>query len=121
MIADIAGEGAQGGADDVDHRDDVRDLLAPLLPHVRHHALLRGALSHRTPRECCTKRQNEVNSEVWELFSQSSTDAPALLPCAMLPRQARGINAQEKPTLHSICLLVLDRNRSCTRVGISGA
>ena len=36
------------------------------------------------------RRQNELYSEVWKLFSQSSTDAPFLLPCAMLPRQARG-------------------------------
>ena len=36
----------------------------------------------------CTKRQNELYSEVWKLFSQSSIGVPALLPCAMLPRQA---------------------------------
>ena len=38
----------------------------------------------------CTKRQNELYIEIWQLCSQSSTDALALLPCAMLPRQARG-------------------------------
>ena len=32
-----------------------------------------------------TKRQNELYNEVCKLFSQSSTDAPALMPCAMLP------------------------------------
>ena len=37
-----------------------------------------------------TKRQNELFSEVWKLFSQSCTDVPAQLPSAMLPRQARG-------------------------------
>ena len=37
-----------------------------------------------------TKRQNELLGEVWKLFSLSSTDVPALLPCARLPRQARG-------------------------------
>ena len=37
-----------------------------------------------------TKRQNELYSEVWKLFSQSSTDVPALLPFAVLPRQAKG-------------------------------
>ena len=37
-----------------------------------------------------TKRQNELLSEVWKLFSQSRTDVPAQLPSAMLPRQARG-------------------------------
>ena len=37
-----------------------------------------------------TKRQNELYNEVRKLFPQSSTDVPALLPCAMLPRQARG-------------------------------
>ena len=30
--------------------------------------------------------------EVWELFSQSSTDVPALLPCAILPRQDRKLD-----------------------------
>ena len=37
-----------------------------------------------------TKRQNELYSVVWNLFSQGSTDAPALLPCAIVLRQARG-------------------------------
>ena len=37
-----------------------------------------------------TKRQNELHSEVCTLFPESSTGVPALLPCAMLPRQARG-------------------------------
>ena len=37
-----------------------------------------------------TKRHNELYSEVWKRFSQSSTDVPALPPHAMLPRQARG-------------------------------
>ena len=37
-----------------------------------------------------TKRQNELFSEVWKLFSQSCTHVPAQLPSAMLPRQARG-------------------------------
>ena len=32
-----------------------------------------------------TKRQNELYDEVWNLFSQGTTDVPALLP-----RQARG-------------------------------
>ena len=55
-----------------------------------------------------TKRQNEVYSEAWKLISQSSTDAPALLlPCAMLPRQARGTrkNAFTKPTVQFILSL----------------
>ena len=38
----------------------------------------------------CTKRQNELFSEVWKLFYQGCTDVPAQLPSAMLPRQARG-------------------------------
>ena len=37
-----------------------------------------------------TKRQNELFSEVWKMFSQSCTDVTAQLPSAMLPRQARG-------------------------------
>ena len=57
IVADISGEGAEGGADDVDHRDDLHHLLAALLPHVRHHALLRGALSHRTARELVVARR----------------------------------------------------------------
>ena len=36
------------------------------------------------------KRQNELFSDIWKLFSQSCTDVPAQLPSAMLPRQARG-------------------------------
>ena len=44
--------------------------------------------------------------EVWELFSQSSTDVPALLPCAILPRQARAIKKQLiKPTTQFILSL----------------
>ena len=31
-----------------------------------------------------TERPNELCSEVWKLFSQSSAGVPVLLPCAML-------------------------------------
>ena len=37
----------------------------------------------------CTKRQNLLYIEVRKLFSEAFTDVPALLPLAMLPRQAR--------------------------------
>ena len=55
-----------------------------------------------------TKRQNELYSEVWKLFSQSSTDVPALLPCAMLPRQARKLTKNSSQNLlhSSSCHLV---------------
>ena len=36
------------------------------------------------------KRGQDSKMQVRKLFSQSSTDVPALLPCALLPRQARG-------------------------------
>ena len=39
-----------------------------------------------------TKRQSELYSEVWKLSSQSSTGEPALLPCALLPRQAAPVS-----------------------------
>ena len=42
-------------------------------------------------RKVCTKRQNELQNEVWILLSQSSTEVPSLLPCAMLPRRPMGI------------------------------
>ena len=44
-----------------------------------------------------TKRQNKLYCVVWKLFSYSSTGAPVLLPCAMLPGQATGTHT--KPTL----------------------
>ena len=37
-----------------------------------------------------TKSQNELYSRFCILFSESSTVIPALLPCSLLPRQARG-------------------------------
>ena len=52
-----------------------------------------------------TKRQNELYSEVWKLLSPSSTGVPALLPCAMLPRQARGTHKKQLKnycTVHSV-------------------
>ena len=36
------------------------------------------------------KTINEEYSEIWKVFSSSSRDMPALLPCAILSRQARG-------------------------------
>ena len=41
------------------------------------------------------------------MFSQSSTDVSALLPCAMLPRQARGTHKKHltKPTVQLILSL----------------
>ena len=50
----------------------------------------------------CTKRQIETHSEVWKLFSQSSTGVPALLPCAMMPKQIRGTSKEQisKPAAH---------------------
>ena len=53
------------------------------------------------------KRLNEEYSEVWKLFFESSTDVPALLPSAMLPRQAEG--TRKKPT-KPILQLVLSLN-----------
>ena len=41
-----------------------------------------------------TERQNELYSEVWKLFAQSSTGVPVLLPSAMLPRTHKG-NSQK--------------------------
>ena len=57
--------------------------------------------------KCWTKRQNELYSEVWKIFSQSSTDVPALLSCAMLPWQARGTFKKQftKPTVQFILSL----------------
>ena len=43
----------------------------------------------------CIKRQNELFIEVWKLFSQGSTDSPALLSCAMLPRKAGGTHQKQ--------------------------
>ena len=43
-----------------------------------------------------TKRQNELYSEVWKLFSQISDGVPAQLPCAMLPRQAWEISQKSQ-------------------------
>ena len=37
----------------------------------------------------CTRRQNELYSEVLKLFSERSTGLPAPLPRVILPRQAR--------------------------------
>ena len=37
-----------------------------------------------------TTYQNELYSRFCKLFSESSTGIPALLPCSLLPRQARG-------------------------------
>ena len=37
-----------------------------------------------------TTSQNQLWSRFGKLFFQSSPDVPALLPSAMLPRQARG-------------------------------
>ena len=44
------------------------------LPFIKHH----------------TTSQNELYSRFCKLFSESSTGIPALLPCSLLPRQARG-------------------------------
>ena len=54
-----------------------------------------------------TKRQNELYSEVWKLFSQSSADVPAPLPCAMLPSQARELakNSLQNLLYSSFCSL----------------
>ena len=54
-----------------------------------------------------TKRQNELWSEVWKLFSQSSTDVPALLPCASLPRHARGTHSTHPVVTYVIYFLML--------------
>ena len=37
-----------------------------------------------------TMSKNELYSRFCKLFSESSTGIPALLPCSLLPRQARG-------------------------------
>ena len=54
-----------------------------------------------------TKRQTELCSEVWKLFSQNSTDISSLLPCAVLPRQARGTQIRQLKNLQysTFCLL----------------
>ena len=54
-----------------------------------------------------TKRQIYLYSEVCKLFSQSSTDVPALLPCPRLPWQARGTDKNQftKPTVQLILSL----------------
>ena len=51
-----------------------------------------------------TKRQNELYSEVRKLFSQNSTGLPALLPCALLQRQAGGTHRKQatKPSVQFI-------------------
>ena len=45
--------------------------------------------------------------EVWNLFSLSSTDVPALLPCAMLPKLVGGTFKKQftKPTVQFILSL----------------
>ena len=42
---------------------------------------------------------------IWKLLSPSSTDVPALLPCAMLPRQAR-VNAQKQSTKPNLLFIL---------------
>ena len=48
-------------------------------------------------------------SEVWKRFSQSSNDVPALLPCALLPKQAKQThkNSSQKLPYNSFYLLVI--------------
>ena len=46
------------------------------------------SLLRRGPIRDSTERQNELYSEVWQLFFYSSTELPAMLPCAMLQRRA---------------------------------
>ena len=60
--------------------------------------------------ESYTERQNELYSEVWKLFSQSYTDVPAVLLCAMLPTHARGTcNGQfSKPTVQFIFYISIE-------------
>ena len=47
-----------------------------------------------------TSRLTELCSEVWKLFYLSSSGVPALLPCAMLPKQVSGTHKKQltKPT-----------------------
>ena len=55
-----------------------------------------------------TKRRNKAYSEVWDLFSMSSTDVRALLPRAMLSWQSRELTeiSLEKLSYSLFCLLV---------------
>ena len=66
-----------------------------------------------------TKRHNELYSEVWKRFSQSSTDVPALPPHAMLPRQARGtLKKYTKPAAQFILSLSISISKVGTHCGL---
>ena len=47
-------------------------------------------LREHQPHPVHTTSQNELYTGFCKLFSESSTGIPALLPCSLLPRQARG-------------------------------
>ena len=84
----------------------LRDHPPPQLEsHCLHCPL--SASCYTSQSKLHTKRQNELYSEVWKLFSQSSTDVPALLPCAILPKEARGMHKKQltKPTVQFILSL----------------
>ena len=52
------------------------------------------------------KRQNKLLSEVWKLFSQITTDIPALMPWVMLPRLAREIHKKTYCTTGFLCYTI---------------
>ena len=84
----------------------LRDHPPPQLEsHCLHCPL--SASCYTSQSKLHTKRQNELYSEVWKLFSQSSTDVPALLPCAILPKEARGMHKKQltKPTVQFLLSL----------------
>ena len=53
-----------------------------------------------------TKRQKDLYNEVWELFTENFTGVPALLPCSMMPRQARGPHKKNQISKPSVQLIL---------------
>ena len=61
-----------------------------------------------------TRTQDKLNREVWKVFSKGSTDVPALLTSAMLPKARK--NQFTKPTVQFILSLIRERgNTPCLR------